>query len=117
MIEPGGSDVRWDVGRGRWRRRTVTVASVVATNGAAMLVRAPVREELHVDSVVHIEMAGGRGEVVIRHIAPTGDPDRAALVGVEFVSSDRHLAEHLDQLATRPGAEGAHDRWWWQQGP
>jgi hypothetical protein len=89
----------------------------VATNGAAMLVRVPLRPELHIGSVVDVELAGGRGEVAIRHVAPTGEPDGASLVGVEFVSTDRALAAHLEQASSGAGQEGVHDRWWWQQGP
>jgi hypothetical protein len=115
MEESGDAVVRWDNGRSRWRRRPVADATVVATNGAAMLVRVALHPDLHIGSRVEIALAQGEGAVVIRHIAPVGDHD-VALVGIEFVETDAALAAHLAQRTLDLTDGAATDRWWWQQG-
>jgi hypothetical protein len=115
MIEAGDAAMRWDVGRGRWRRRPGADAKIVATNGRAMLVRVALRADLDIGATVDVALDEGAGTVVIRHVAPTGDADGVALVGVELVEIDDGLAA---QLARDEAAAGTSvDRWWWQQGP
>jgi hypothetical protein len=111
MDELVGSTMHWDVRRRGLRRRSGIVATVVGTNGRAMLVRVPLRARLEVGSEVSVELLGGRGVVEIRHVAPTGDPEGDALVGIEFVSTDAVLVNHLSGLA--PDEDGS--RWWWQR--
>jgi hypothetical protein len=115
-IEPGEAPLQWDASRSRWRRRAGAEATVVATNGRAMLVRVALRPDLHVGAHVDVVLAEGSGTVAIRHVAPIGDDDGVSLVGVEFVTTDDALTAHLEGRAHAAGGGGI-DRWWWQEGP
>jgi hypothetical protein len=115
MDDAGSPTLRWDTKASRWRRRPATDAAIVATNGVAMLVQVPLRSDLHVGSEVDVELAGGSGTVVIRHVAPTGDPTGDALVGIEFLATDEVLARHVASEAAGAAANGT-ERWWWQRG-
>ena len=108
--------LRWDSGRNRWRRRTSEDAEIVATNGAAMLVHVALRDDLHIGSRVDVELAAGRGVVLIRHIAPTGGAGDDSLVGVEFVKTDESLSTYLAARTPPADAGSDSDRWWWQEG-
>ena len=112
MIEPTSASLRWDVGRGRLRRRSGLDAVIVATNETAMLVYVELAEDPVVGSRVVVELAGRLATVEVRHVAPTGDP--GSLVGVELVEPDGPMRAHLAALASGADGEGAHDRWWWQ---
>jgi hypothetical protein len=116
MDDAGGGTVRWDTGRSRWHRRVRADATIVAANGPAMLVRVSLHPDLHVGSRVDVELAGGRGTVEIRHVAPTGDGGGVALVGAEFVATDQALAAHLTRLALESDGGREPNRWWWQRG-
>jgi hypothetical protein len=115
MIEPSGERVRWNVGRGRIRRRPGTDAAVVATNGSAMLVHVLEPDRLEIGMQVDVAFEAGTGTVEVRHVAPTGR-DGSVLVGVELVAADEALEEHLAQRARASREQGPRDRWWWQSG-
>jgi hypothetical protein len=116
VIEPGDASLQWDAGRSRWRRRAGVDATIVATNGPAMLVRVALRPAIDIGTHVDVVLAEGSGTVAVRHVAPTGDADGVSLVGVEFVATDDALGAHLAARAAA-AAGGTVDRWWWQQGP
>jgi hypothetical protein len=111
MDELVGATMRWDVRRRRWPWRGNVDAIVVGTNGRAMLVRVPLRSHPEVGGKVAVELPRGRGIVEIRHVAPTGDVQGDALVGVEFVSSDPALGQQLSSFALGEDVQ----RWWWQR--